>query len=78
MLAKVKMCGSKCLEIVNDGITPGRPDFNTEEELFKFLRLEYLAPQEREMWSCDDVADLGSLSHNYLFDGKGAKDFNKT
>ena len=22
--------------------------------------------------------NLGSLSHNYLFDGKGAKDFNKT
>ena len=40
MLAKVKMCGSKCLEIVNNGTTPGRPDFNTEEELFKFYQEE--------------------------------------
>ena len=49
MLVKVKMCGSKCIEIVNDGTTSGRPDFNTEQELFKFLGLEYLPPHEREM-----------------------------
>ena len=49
MLARIKMCGTKCVEIVNDGIVNGRPDFNTEEELFEFLGLEYLAPHEREM-----------------------------
>jgi hypothetical protein len=49
MLARIKMCGTKCVEIVNDGFTDGRPDFNTEEELFEFLCLDYLAPHEREM-----------------------------
>ena len=55
MLAKVKMCGSKCLEIVNDGAMPGRPDFNTEEELFKFLRLSTLL---RMSVRCD-LAEFG-------------------
>ena len=49
MIARIKMSGTKHVEIVQaDGIN-GRPDFNSEEELFEFLHLEYLAPHEREM-----------------------------
>ena len=59
------MCGSKCLEIVNDGAMPGRPDFNTEEELFKFLRLDTLLRMSVDViWQSLDV--VSHFENEYL------------